>query len=356
VFGATAELGAAMPYALLLTVLLSAGLTRVAIAYADRRKLLDLPGHRRSHVQPTPRGGGIAPVVTILVVGLGMVWPFDPRRYVAVAVALALVAAIGWWDDHRPLSVSVRLLAQALICTGTAWSALRPEFHSVFLSAALTVALALWLLGYLNLHNFMDGINGLTASQTVFCAAAFAAFAFARGAVALAWLAAVTAVATAAFLPFNFPRARIFLGDVGSTALGFMLAAIAVMLAQSATLRFGSALILMSAFLVDGGLTLAYRMLRGTRWWRPHREHLYQWLVRCGTPQTRIVACYLGWNLLLALPFAWLNERPWMHPSDTASFGGLGYTAALPALVFALAAATWFVGKRWCRARLLGLN
>src|SRR5436190_4401284 len=343
-------LAAALPYAVVLALLLSAGLTRLALFYAERRRLLDLPGTRRSHAAPTARGGGLGPVLTLLVVGFLMAWPFDPLRIGTLAGAVTAIAALGWWDDHRNLAVGPRLAAQLLIAAALAWA---------LLGGAHVLALVLLVAGlvlYLNLHNFMDGINGLAAAQTAFCAAAFALFARNGDTLAARWLCVIGAAAALGFLPFNFPRARIFMGDVGSTALGLWLAAMAAVLVPAGTLAVGSALIVMSAFLVDGAMTLGYRVLRGTRWWRPHREHLYQWLVRAGWSHARVVGLYLAWNLLLALPVAWLNQLA----TAPAAAGGLGYTGALPAAVLpatvmALGASAWLLGKRWCRRRVLGI-
>ena len=343
-------LAAALPYAAVLALLLSAGLTRLALAYAERRRMVDLPGARRSHAAPTPRGGGAGPVLAMLIVGFGLAWPFDPSRYFAFASAFALAAGLGWWDDHRNLGVGVRLAAQLAICGGLAWFLLTGSA-----GALPTIACVAWLLLYLNLHNFMDGINGLAAAQTAFCAGAFALLAGEGGGFAPYWLCVVGAVAALGFLPFNFPRARIFMGDVGSTALGLWLAAMAVLLAWSGALAAGSALIVMSAFVVDGAMTLGYRVLRGKRWWRPHREHLYQWLARAGWTHVRVVGAYFAWNVLLALPLAWMNERLLRSAYAGSGAGTLGYTAALPALVLALAAVAWLLGKRWCRRRVLGI-
>lgn len=244
--------------------------------YALRGNLLDQPGERRSHAVATPRGGGIAIVVMVVLASLlaglqsaddrWLLWSFVP--------GLLIVAGIGWWDDHQPLSPWLRLgvqaVAAAMLGLGV-WSATGMPGYAVF---AVLAAMAL-----VNVWNFMDGINGLAASQAWLAALAYAALIPADGAVP--WVAWALFAASAGFLPFNFPRARIFMGDVGSGALGYTLAMLATT-SLGAAPRTAVPLILLPlcAFLVDAGFTLAWRMLRGERWWTPHVSHLYQWAAR----------------------------------------------------------------------------
>jgi UDP-N-acetylmuramyl pentapeptide phosphotransferase/UDP-N-acetylglucosamine-1-phosphate transferase len=164
----------------------------------------------------------------------------------------------------------------------------------------------------------------------------------------------VPAAACLGFLPFNFPRARIFLGDVGSTVLGLWIGYVSLEGARRGAFSFGTALIASSAFALDAGATLGTRMLRGKRWWRAHREHLYQWLHRAGFSHSRVVALYLAWNLLVALPAALLNER--IRGMVDASPGAPArlYSWALPVLALALGLTAWAYGKRWCRMRVQG--
>ncbi len=242
------------------------GLTRL---YALRRGLMDAPGERRSHQIATPRGGGIAIVAVVLLGCVWQAWNADAGQgtpIVLFAVGFALVAGIGWLDDHRPLSARLRF--------------------SIHLIAAVLLAIALWRLGYaiwlvvagfvlaaslINIWNFMDGINGLAASQAAIAAAGFALV------LPSAWslLALTLCAGCLGFLPFNFPRARIFLGDVGSGALGYALAALtAVAAAQAASPIL--VLLPLTMFSVDAGFTLSRRVLSREPWWQPHTTHAYQ--------------------------------------------------------------------------------
>ncbi len=263
----------------------SAGMTWWARRYALRRNLLDQPGERRSHRTATPRGGGIAIVVVLLAGSLlaALFWPPQALYLVTFAIGLAMVAGIGWWDDHRPLPAWTRLLVHVLaaaMLAGLVWHATGNVWHAL-LALAFTASL-------INIWNFMDGINGLAASQAILVGAAMALVL--PGPLSLAgWL---LAAASLGFLPFNFPRARIFLGDVGSGALGFAIAAL-VCLATVATDQNWLVLLLpLTAFLVDAGFTLVSRMLAGERWMEAHNQHLYQRLVKRGTSHVSVTFAY----------------------------------------------------------------
>ncbi len=308
---------------------------RGAIAYAHRRGMLDHPGQRRSHSIPTPRGGGIGMVAAVLATSpwalrlLELAWPWPVP--LALAVATLLVAAIGWWDDHHSLPVLPRLGVQLLACA--------------LFGGAMTVGAVSWLwlpmlvLGgawSINLHNFMDGIDGLLAQQCLFVAVGLGALAYGAGQWGLAVSVTCLAAAALGFWCYTRPRAAIFMGDVGSGTLGFLLFAFTALLWRLDTALLWPALILSSSFITDASLTLLSRFLKGRRWYTPHREHLYQWLVRSGMSHAAGGACYLAWNVLAAAPLAWLS---WFCP-------GWGWTICV--VTYLIAGAAWMLAKRYC--------
>jgi UDP-N-acetylmuramyl pentapeptide phosphotransferase/UDP-N-acetylglucosamine-1-phosphate transferase len=265
--------------------------TWLARRYALRHRLLDQPGERRSHQVPTPRGGGIAIVASMLS---ALAWiairnPLHAPLLAATGVGCALVAGIGWLDDHRPLPAWPRLLVQCVAAALLAWGLRQDGASMGVVIAAFFAALVL-----VNVWNFMDGIDGLAASQALLVAAAYGLLA-GQGIVALFAFALVGGCL--GFLPFNAPRARIFLGDVGSGTLGFAIAALAAWLAIQDKRAAPVLLLPLSAFLVDASLTLAARVLRRQRWWLPHSEHAYQhWArLRGHLPVTK---AYAAWTLL----------------------------------------------------------
>jgi len=323
----------------------SAALTAAALGYARRRRLLDLPGQRRSHSVPTPRGGGIGIVLVLLAALFGFDWP-QPRYPLALGLALAAVALIGWMDDHRPLSARSRIAVHALAALALValWQPLAGAVPGLLLWPLLALAV-FWLTGCVNAWNFMDGSNGLLASQCLWLGLTLAwllSGVTGEGAAlahALAGVALVLAGGCAGFLPFNAPRAVIFMGDVGSGALGLACGALLLAALALAPERAACLLILPSALLVDAGLTLAWRIGSGRRWYTAHREHLYQWLVRSGRSHGEVAALYLLWNLLIVLPACLASSR-WP-----------GAAPLLASAVLALGAMVWWQGKRALRRR-----
>jgi len=164
----------------------------------------------------------------------------------------------------------------------------------------------------------------------------------------------VFAAAAAGFLPFNFPRARIFMGDVGSGVVGLLIAVAVLWQMSAPDTALTSGLVLCSAFVTDASCTLVSRIARGRRWYSAHREHLYQWLVRSGFSHAGVVALYMGWNLVIALPVvAWINRAPgaWMPIANANAEMREGSGLGAAVLVYALGAIVWLLGKRWCLAR-----
>jgi len=330
-----------MLYAVLAAWLIGTIGTALAIRYAHAHALLDQPGDRRSHAMPTPRGGGVAIVVAVAVVGvslvvgqgshgsgqLGLVMPF--------LAGLGLVAAIGWADDHSPLPAPVRMLMHVLAAGVFAAAVWFQTKHPGLATLAFVAPVVLT-----NVWNFMDGINGIAATQAVVVAA------FLSLALSGAWMALglATAAATWAFVPYNFPRARVFMGDVGSGAIGFTLGCLTAVAAsrvlESAPAR-ASVLLLalpLSAFLVDTALTLSGRILRRERWWTPHVLHAYQRVARTAG-HGRVTMGFLGWTLL-ACAVALLTSSQ----SDI-------FIISIVAGWYTLGAVLWFVLQEWARAQ-----
>ena len=334
-------------------------LTALALAYVRRNKLLDLPGQRRSHTVPTPRGGGVGIVACVLLGLLLMPW-WDATSAMPLRLigAIALLAAIGWLDDHRPLPAWVRLVVQLvavaiwlapLLLIALFPPAAQEDRLDTSVSETLSIALllafvALWSI---NLHNFMDGIDGLLALQAIFVLVVLGAFGLREAPAAHPLQLGMWAAAIAGFVPFNFPRARVFMGDVGSGVIGLLIAVAVVWQTSALEIAAATGFVAVSAFLTDASCTLLSRMLSGRRWYRAHREHLYQWMTRAGMSHARVVAWYMGWNVLLLLPLLWwMNRLP--QAGAVPLDGGYGCAAG----VYAFAVVVWIGGKRWCLHRV----
>jgi len=308
-----------MPGSLLLAAVIAAtGLlacvgTRALIPLLHRAAVLDHPNERSLHEAPTPRGGGIALIAAILLAWLALIaaGAVAPRLYV-VLFGAALLAAISWIDDMRGLSPAPRLLAQ-LVAVGLGMTALipaEPVFQGWLTPGLDAIAAGLVWLWFVNLFNFMDGIDGLAGSEAAAVAIGLGLFAgFGAGSdPGLAALAATAAAAALGFLVWNWAPARIFLGDVGSVPLGYLLG---FLLLDVAALGFWKiALILPLYFLADATLTLLRRLARNERIWQAHREHFYQRAVQRGLGHGAVVHRVIAADLVLIL-CGWAAENGW---------------------------------------------
>ena len=253
--------------------------TGLAFMLLSWMSLFDLPNERSSHARPIPRGAGLilTPVAAGVVGGVGLYGPNAPASAVAVAgVALAL-GLVSWLDDRRGLPVFLRLSAHVL-AVGAALYVMR--YAAPFLGGALPPELDLAVTGFLwlwfvNLYNFMDGIDGIAGTETAivgFGVAVVAALTGAAGGLSLIGVSFV-AIATG-FLWWNWPPAKIFLGDVGSIPFGFLIGWLLLLLVQQG--QWAAALILPLYYVADATITLARRILRRERFWQAHRQHFYQ--------------------------------------------------------------------------------
>ncbi len=284
---------------------ISAAGTWLARRYALKRHLLDEPGERRSHSVATPRGGGAGIVLALLVAALtlGNRFPAHQLFLAAFSIGLLMVAVAGWMDDHAPLSPWWRLLTHCVagaLLGAAIWEASDDPVRGVLAAAAVVVLVNIW--------NFMDGIDGMAASQAAIVAASIALLSAAPES-ALGWAMVAACIG---FLPFNFPAARIFLGDVGSGSLGFAIAAawFAVTSPGSGGVPLGALVLLpLAPFLVDAGLTLLRRVVRRERWWTAHDQHAYQaWARRRGhAPVTCSYAAATAAGLVLAIELRGMN-------------------------------------------------
>jgi UDP-N-acetylmuramyl pentapeptide phosphotransferase/UDP-N-acetylglucosamine-1-phosphate transferase len=277
--------------------LLSAATVRAMIAV----RVLDRPDPRKVHTLATPKGGGVGVVLAFLV-GIAVLYRFaqfariaDPY-FVGVIGASVAIAFVAFLDDLFDWKFTVKLSAQVLaalvaVGSGVYVSDYRVPYVGPFsigwLGAPITV---LWLLFATNAMNFIDGLNGLAGGVALIAAAFLCGIAGAYGG-SFAYFASLLLFAgLAGFLPFNFPRARIFMGDVGSQFCGFILAILAVVASRfdGVELSFLIVPMLLSGVLFDVAFTLARRIIAGERLAEPHRGHLYQVAQRSGMPAATV--------------------------------------------------------------------
>jgi len=266
----------------------------VLISHALVRRMirigtLDHPVERSSHTTPTPKGGGVG-IVAATLLGSLAVAPSSPADRIALAGALAL-AAFSYLDDLRSRGFALKLAVQSAAACGAVaagWRAadlVLPGLPALHLGAAGAILALGWMLFVTNAFNFIDGLNGLASGSALIATVALAA----AGGPPVPALPLAAGIA--GFLPLNYPRARIFMGDVGSQFCGFLLAAMAV--AGAPTPRIVLILPLaLAPILLDAAFTLLRRARAGERITQPHRGHLYQVAQRAGVPAWRVAAIY----------------------------------------------------------------
>ena len=301
------------------------GLTAMVRRYALRRALIDVPNSRSSHTAPTPRGGGLAIVIVVLSAVAGLAWLglIPPEVALALGGGGLLVSGIGWMDDHRHVAPPWRLLVQT---TAAAWALywLGGMESIVLLGEALAVPgwaetlVALVAIVWLtNLYNFMDGIDGLAGSQAVTVAGTMGVlfmFSGVAGLACLAWLIVAVAVG---YLLWNWPPAKIFMGDVGSGLLGFVFAVLAIAGEKAADIPALLWLIPLAIFVYDATFTLLLRLYRRERWYAAHRRHAYQRLIQLGWSHGRVTGYAVIANVVVLAPLSWFA---WRYPQYLIGF------------------------------------
>nr|WP_314072784.1 MraY family glycosyltransferase [uncultured Roseococcus sp.] len=334
------------PY--VLTILMAVPLavvSAVAVRAMIARPILDHPDARKSHTRPTPKGGGVGPVLAFIV-GMLAFYHFSSlaeTRFTAVVLAAVAIAAVALLDDLKDFSFLVKLGAQALaaataMATGLALKTLAlPGIGEVQLGLIGLGITLFWIVGCTNAVNFMDGLDGLVTGVVVIASATLAVIA----ALDQSWFAHAAAMfllaGFAGFLPFNWHPARIFMGDVGSQFAGFMLAVLGVAAAgfEMGQVSFLIVPLLLFGLLFDATFTLARRALAGERVSAPHRSHLYQMAQRSGVPVRVVAGVHWGFALFhAALAFLFLVLAPAEKP-----------LVVLPALAVQLVWATYVIRR-----------
>jgi UDP-GlcNAc:undecaprenyl-phosphate GlcNAc-1-phosphate transferase len=283
--------------------ILSAIVVRAMIAL----RVMDTPAARKAHDRPTPKGGGVGIVVAFLV-GLLLLYPFAEfarlanEYFLGVIAASLAIAVVAFLDDLYDWPFTVKLGIQALAALVAVGTGLYIHDYRVpyvgpvyvgWIGPPMTLA---WLLFTTNAVNFIDGLNGLASGVTLIACGFLAYFSASYGGWFCYAASGMLAAGLLGFLPFNFPRARIFMGDVGSQFCGFMIAVLGVVASRfdGATLSFLLVPMLLSGVLFDVAFTLARRMLRGERVTQPHRGHLYQVAQRSGVPAEVVTLIHWG--------------------------------------------------------------
>ncbi len=320
-------------HGILLLVALTTGLVGTGLIrrYALSASLLDIPNARSSHQLPTPRGGGLA-IVLVFLLGLPWLWGMEiitGRLLLALLGAGALVALIGFLDDHNHVKARWRLLTHFISAIwGLYWLQGLPPLHILGQVLELGwlghILAGLYLIWLLNLYNFMDGIDGLAGIEAV-CVCLGGGLLYLlqtedlQGGYALLFLA----VTVAGFLYWNFPPAKIFMGDAGSGFLGMVLGLFSIQAAWDNPQWLWSWLILLGVFIVDASWTLSRRFWRGEKVYEAHRTHAYQVASRRYSGHKPVSLAVAVINVGWLLPWALVVGLGWLDGFLSLAFAYL---------------------------------
>ncbi|MGE6565643.1 MraY family glycosyltransferase [Pseudomonas hunanensis] len=298
-------------FLMLLVALLSFALTSLLRRYALKRNIIDVPNARSSHQVPTPRGGGIAIVAAFLLVipilaGQGLV--SSPVAYALLGPGVG-VALIGFLDDHGHIAARWRLVGHfsaallILLCVG-GFPNIEIFSSRVQLGWVGNIIGVLYLVWLLNLYNFMDGIDGLASLEAIFVSLGGTLLYCLTGRIGEVWAPLMLAASSIGFLLWNFPPAKIFMGDAGSGFLGVALGVLSLSAGWIDSQLFFGWLILLGVFVVDATWTLFRRLLRGEKVYEAHRSHAYQFATRRYNSHLKVTLAILALNLAWLLPLA----------------------------------------------------
>ena len=316
-------------------------LTKQIKSYTISYSIFDIPNERSSHTAPIPRGGGLA-IVTITLGGLGVIqvleqicpWP----KFLAYLGGALLISTISWLDDLHPLSASLRFGIQSLaallvLVVFGFWKNTVFPFECVINSRLIGLPINfIWIVGLTNCFNFMDGIDGIAGTQALVAGIAWALLGWLSNILPVVALGTLLAGTSLGFLWYNWPPAKIFMGDVGSAFLGYNFAFLTLLGAKHNPSLGPAVIILVWPFLFDTGFTFFRRLKNGENVFAAHRSHLYQRLVISGYPHRTITFIYLGLEVLgLLMVISIFMKKPWagLLPWTVlplASFGLWGFT------------------------------
>ncbi len=294
---------------LLIPFLLTYLFTVLMIKFALKYNIMDIPGQRSSHVHPTPRGGGIAIYISFVLM-LFFLRNYAENNFLwCLFFGVTIISGIGLIDDIKKLPIKIRFSVQIIassipILYGFKLNEIElPALGTINLGILSIPITLVWILWMTNLYNFMDGIDGITASE----ATVVSFFLFLLSLITknhfLLLMSLIIIGSSLGFLIHNFPPAKIFMGDVGSSSLGYIFAILAIFASQNEKhyIPFFIFLLLSGTFIFDATVTLIRRIVKGERWFEAHRSHYYQRLVIAGYTHKQVTLLECGVSVLLGI-------------------------------------------------------
>ncbi len=299
------------------------------MGWLERQGMVDQPGpSRRLHSQPTPRGGGALIALALLGLGASQLPVFETEiQGVMLLAFLAMAAGLGWLEDRQPRPIRWRLAGQ--FAAGLLLVLALGPIDGVSVGSVVVPGQWVWttlgciaVVWLMNLHNFMDGSDGLAACQGIWMGLGFSVLFALQGELIWAWWAAGLAGACGGFLVWNRPIASVFMGDTGSYVVGGAVALLAYQAVASGQISIVICMMLTALFVVDATATLLRRVILGHRWYTPHASHAFQRLIAGGLSHAQLLMVFIGINVIWVLPMVAAAIR-WPHLE--AWFGAMVY-------------------------------
>ena len=289
--------------------------------YAHKRQILDHPNERSSHALPTPRGGGLAIVLLVIGTSLTVVNEADFYHAIVYIVCGIIIAFLGWRDDVSSLSPKIRFIVQGLVAAisiyvlGYFKSVTIPLFGEWQLGVVGIIITFFWILGLINAYNFMDGIDGIAGGVALAGACAWMFIASNMSNNFVFWISFAIAASSLGFLFHNWQPAKIFMGDVASTFLGYTFAVLPLLSADEGGDALMLGTLIMWTFIMDAGVTFIRRVIKRENVFAAHRTHVYQRLVAGGYKHATISLLYIFLTLLAGLlAYAWSWGQAYAPP------------------------------------------
>ncbi|WP_407497739.1 MraY family glycosyltransferase [Acinetobacter baumannii] len=311
-----------MPISLIfIFFILAFSFTYLMRAYALKKNIIDNPNERSSHSVPTPRGGGVAVVCSYLI-SLGFLI-YTGQLDITIGFTLigagSVVALLGFLDDHGHINSMLRLVIHFLIAIGAVFflggfsdvTLFNGSLHLGWVANIIAILFLVWLL---NLYNFMDGINGIASVEAITTLLSLAFIYLLLDAQLSSELLFILAACVLGFVLWNFPKARIFMGDAGSGFLGLILGILALISLKTDPALFCAWLICLGVFIVDATFTLIRRVINGHKMYDAHRSHAYQYASRKYNSHTTVTIGVLLINVFWLLPIAYLASQKVLMP------------------------------------------
>lgn len=294
--------------AILSSFVLAIILTWAIRNYAMTVEMVDIPDERTSHKGDIPRGGGLSIVLLMLLaLGIMALAPKGVRYVYTLIIVIIVLSTLGWMDDRYGVIPLVKLLVQVgigLFMVGSVGAVQTIDIVGITISPADYLAplfTVIWIVWLVNLYNFMDGIDGLAASQAAITSCTLGIWFNLHGDILVSLFCYVIMAASLGFLVWNWSPARIFMGDVGSVALGGIFAALFLIGNVEYNIPFSSFVILLAIFLADTTITLFRRLARRKVVWRAHNEHYYQRVITAGVGHAQATIAVILGSILMAV-------------------------------------------------------